>query len=225
MFRSGRLNEARVAQIVRWVERMPHNLRAVAKACRVYPPDLLAWYAAGQDLECADRWMVELAWEIDRIRAEKAAANYARIEAAANGGTKRKVVTKPGGEIEETIEDVLPQAWAIERLDALQEASPWEICPTGEQAAELHAMMRELEPTPLLGSGVDEKEVPDRVLNAGQGDVKLAPLGDAVPVDVVGIEGIELGQGDGVHNDERPVVAEGDVLSNDVHTQSLTEPE
>jgi len=153
MFRSGRLTEARVDQIVKWVERMPHNLRAVAKACRVYPPDLLAWYAAGQDLECTDRWMVQLAWEIDRIRADRAAKNYARIEAAADGGTKRKVVKKADGAIEETIEDVLPASWAIERIEEMNQASPWEICPTGDQAEELHRMMAELEPTPLLTEG------------------------------------------------------------------------
>jgi len=134
LFRSGRLTEARVDQIVKWVERMPHNLRAVAKACRVYPPDLLAWYAAGQDLECTDRWMVQLAWEIDRIRADKAARNYERLETLADTGHFQ----------------------AIEKLESLGEASPWEICPTGEQAAELHAMMRELAPTPLLAEAKTE---------------------------------------------------------------------
>lgn len=164
MFRSGRLTRARLNQIMRWVERMPHNLRAVAKACAIYPSDLLAWYAAGQDAACTDPLMVELAWRVAEVRAEAAAKNYDRIVAAADGGTKRKRVEKKDAAgvvetIEEHVETVLPASWAIEKLEELAGGSAWEIAPDQEQAAELHRMMKELTPTPLLGVGQDEANV------------------------------------------------------------------
>jgi hypothetical protein len=236
MFRSGRLTKARLNQILRRAEATPHNLRVVAKACMILPQDLLAWFAAGQDPQCTDPLMVELAWEINKLRADVAARTYARIEAAATGGKKTKTVTKPhplaleaGREeddtfkpiVEVTVEDVLPAAWAIEKIDALAAASHWEISPDAEQAEELHRMMRELAPTPLLPSGVDEVVVPDLVLHPNQGDVEVAPLGDVV--DVVGVEGVQGGQGGiGDHN-KGTGVAEGDVLSNNLHSQTLTD--
>lgn len=153
MFRSGRLTRARMNQILKWVERMPHNLRAVAKACSIYPADLLAWYAAGQDPECRDPLMAELAWRVAEIRGEAAAKNYERVVAAAEGGKKLKVITKPDGGKETVEEDVLPAAWAIEKIDKLAEESPWEISPNQQQADDLYNMMKELEPTPLLTEG------------------------------------------------------------------------
>lgn len=164
MFRSGLLTQRRVEQIIKRAEATPHNLRIVAKACSILPQDLLAWFAAGQDPACTNPQMVDLAWRINCLRADVAARNYARIEAAATGGKKTKTVTKPnpytvenGVEspelkpvVEVTVEDVLPAAWAIEKIDALAAASHWEISPDAEQAAELHRMMKELTPTPLL---------------------------------------------------------------------------
>jgi len=134
LFRSGRLTRARLSQIIGWVEKLPHNLKAVAKACNIYPSDLMAWYAAGQDPQCRDLLMVELAWKVAEIRGRKAAENYARIETLANDGDFK----------------------AVEKLEALSEASAWEISPDAQQATELHALMAELTPTPLLTNGPDE---------------------------------------------------------------------
>lgn len=163
MFRSGRLDRRRLNQILARAEKTPHNLRAVAKACMILPQDLLAWFAIGQDPKSqgdpSKTIYVELAWKINELRADVAARNYARIEAAANGGTKTKTVTKPNAEnpaepiIEVTVEDVLPAAWAIEKIEELASASHWEISPDAEQAEELHRMMAELTPTPLLTEG------------------------------------------------------------------------
>lgn len=176
MFRSGRLTRARLNQIMRRAEATPHNLRVVAKACLILPQDLLAWFAAGQDPKCTDPLMVELAWKINELRADVAARNYARIEAAASGGTKRKTVTKLGttGEpsVEEHVEDVLPAAWAIEKIDQLAAASHWEISPDAQQAEELHRMMAELTPTPLLTDGSDQ---PLPALPAPEGDIEPEP--------------------------------------------------
>lgn len=131
MFRSGRLTRARLNQILGWVEKLPHNLKAVAKACNIYPSDLMAWYAAGQDPQCKDPLMAELAWRVAEIRGRKAAENFERIETLAREGDFR----------------------AVEKLEALSEASVWEISPDNEQAAELHKMLGELTPTPLLTVG------------------------------------------------------------------------
>jgi hypothetical protein len=152
-FRSGHLTRELLDEILELVTQLPHDLKGVARACGIYPADLLAWFAVGQDPQCIDPLMAELSRAVSRARFALAAANYARVVAAANGSTKRKTVTKPGGDVEETVEDVLPQAWAVEKLDALQAASPWEISPNADQADELHKMMRELEPTPLLTEG------------------------------------------------------------------------
>jgi len=208
MFRSGRLTRARLNQILRRAEATPHNLRVVAKACMILPQDLLAWFAAGQDPKCTDPLMVELAWKINELRADVAARNYARIEAAANGGTKRKVVSKPktdgeGTFDEVTVEDVLPQAWAIEKIDALAAASHWEISPDAEQAEELHRMMQALSPTPLLPAG-----------EPGAGPVELDRR--VAPGPVLGGDGVGVA-GDG------PNGLGGD--GRRVHDQTLTDLE
>lgn len=171
MFRSGRLTRTRLNSILEKAARNPHNLKAVAKACMIYPADLLAWYAAGQDPDCRDPLMVELAWKIAELRFEKSTENYERIVAAANGGKKTKTTEKigPTGEpsVEQTVEDVLPAAWAIEKIDQLSKESPWEISPNAEQAADLQALMSELTPTPLLTDGPDQ---PLSQLPAPEGD-------------------------------------------------------
>lgn len=145
MFRSGRLTRARLNQIVGWVEKLPHNLKAVAKACNIYPSDLMAWYAAGQDPACKDPLMAELAWKIAEIRGNKAAENFARIEVLASEGDFR----------------------AVEKLEEMSTASAWEISPDNEQAAELHKMLGTLTPTPLLTNGPDEPILGEP---AGEGD-------------------------------------------------------
>jgi hypothetical protein len=186
VFRSGRLTKARLNQILRWVERMPHDLKSVAKACTIYPSDLLAWYAAGQDPDCKDILMKELAWRVAEIRAEAKAANYERIVAAASIGKKVKVVEKenPNPDLPNTkevhTEDVLPAAWAIEKLDQLADGSHWEISPDNQQAADLHALMAELTPTPLLTNGPDE---PLSLPAAPEGDEQPEPdqSGDGAP--------------------------------------------
>jgi hypothetical protein len=107
--------------------------------------------------------MSELAWKVAEARFELAAENYERVIAAANGGKKRKRVTKADGSVERTVEDVLPAAWAVEKIDAMAKASPWEISPNAEQAAELQKMMAELQPTPLLtegAAGPESSELP-----------------------------------------------------------------
>jgi hypothetical protein len=171
MFRSGPLTPALLEQILAKVRRHPHDLMAVAKACNVYPADLLCWYVAGQDPACKDRLMSELAWKVNEARFELAAENYDRVVAAANGGKKTKTVTKPkldgegeGEYVETTVEDVLPAAWAVEKIDALSKASHWAISPNAEQAEELHKMMAELQPTPLLtegAAGLEGRPAPD----------------------------------------------------------------
>lgn len=160
MFRSGRLTRARLSQILKWVNRTPHNLRAVAKACNIYPADLMAWYVAGQDPNCRDPIMAELAWRVAEIRGEAVAKNYERIVAAADGGKKTKVINRPNGK-EVTEEDVLPAAWAIEKLEQMAAESPWEITPNAEQAEDLYQMMKGLEPTPLLTEGDLEEPLED----------------------------------------------------------------
>lgn len=264
MFRSGILTQARVNQIVKRAEATPHNLRIVAKACSVLPQDLLAWFAAGQDPACKFPLMVELAWRINGLRADVAARNYARIEAAANGGKKTKTVTKPnpytvenGVEspelkpvVEVTVEDVLPAAWAIEKIDALAAASHWEISPDAQQAEELHRMMQELTPTPLLTegeppmpiddpsdggegdlAGVDDPERPGAEADAAAGAMPEAP--GSLAGGHAAILPVELGSGvdeapglDGragaVDQRDNPT-GPADVL--DVHDQSLTGPE
>jgi len=220
VFRSGRLTQARLNQIMKRAEATPHNLRIVAKACLILPADLMAWFVAGQDPECRDPLMVELAWKINALRADKAAENYARVEAAANGGKKGKRVVKKdplGGPdaVEETVEDVLPAAWAIEKLDQMAADSVWEIAPNAEQAEELHRMMRELTPTPLLTSGVDEVEVSNGGLNHGEGHVELTHggLGN-------GVEGVIDPVAVGVEGEDCEVQV--DCV---FHDQSLTDPE
>lgn len=140
MFRSGRLTRARLNQILGWVEKLPNNLKAVAKACNIYPSDLMAWYAAGQDPACKDPLMAELAWRVAEIRGEKAAANYARLESLATEGDFR----------------------AVERLDEMANASAWEIAPDAQQAEELHRMLGALEPTPLLSAPPDREPAAQR---------------------------------------------------------------
>jgi hypothetical protein len=153
MFRSGPLNRARLEQIMRWVVRMPHDLKSVAKACNIYPADLLAWYAIGLDPDCKSPMMAELAWRVNEARAEAKVANYERIVAAASIGKKENPDPDRPPTKEVHTEDVLPAAWAIEKLDKLASESAWEISPNNEQADELHKMMKELEPTPLLTDG------------------------------------------------------------------------
>jgi len=197
VFRSGRLTRTRLNQIVGWVEKLPHNLKAVAKACNIYPSDLMAWYAAGQDPQCKDPLMVELAWKVAEIRGTKAAQNYARIETLASEGDFK----------------------AVEKLEEMSEASAWEISPDAEQAEELHRMMQALAPTPLLGSGEPGQftgsatavdGVPEQSAEAGAfGDLGPA-LGGAVD--------------DGRPGEGGPLLV-GDGGDGALHDQTLTPPE
>lgn len=210
MFRSGPLTRNRLNQIMRRAEATPHNLKVVAKACLILPQDLLAWFAAGQDPKCRDPLMVELAWKINELRADVAARNYARIEAAASGGKKTKEVTENDGTKQVTVEDVLPAAWAIDRIDTLAAASHWEVSPDADQLEELHQMMGALAPTPLLTSGVPEVEVADGVDDVAQGD--LVKEGAKLVIGNV--------PGQGIHESDE--VGEKSVV---VHDQTLTGPE
>jgi hypothetical protein len=158
MRRSGRLTQGRVNQIVSWVEKMPNDLRKVARACNIYPADLLYWYALGQTYDCPDPYAAELAWRISEIRGLKAAENQARLEAAANGGTKKKKVVKPNGEEELTEEDVLPAAWAIERLEKQASESPFEISPNDDLAKDLINAFESSREIPLLTEGADPEQ-------------------------------------------------------------------
>lgn len=255
MFRSGPLTPSRLRAILAKVQLHPHNLRAVAKACMIYPADLMAWYLEGQNPECRNPLYRELAWGVNEARFARAAANLARIEAAANGGSKRKVVSKPkvdgeGTFDEVTVEDVLPAAWAIEKLEEMQAASHWEISPNNEQADDLHAMMRELEPTPLLGpgeppvpvddppdggegnlAGVDDPERPGTEADAAAGAMPEAPSSLAgghaaiLPVELCSCVDETPGLGG-----RAGAVDEGDHSSGSadavvVHSQNLTPPE
>lgn len=143
---------------------MPNDLRKVARACNIYPADLLFWYALGQTYDCPDPYAAELAWRISEIRGLKAAENQRRIEAAANGGTKRKTVKKPNPSdptdpiVEETVEDVLPAAWAIERLEQQAAASDFEISPNDDLAAEMINAFKSSTPIPLLTEGEEHEQ-------------------------------------------------------------------
>lgn len=137
---------------------MPNDLRKVARACNIYPADLLYWYALGQTYDCPDPYAAELAWRISEIRGLKAAENQARIEAAANGGKKTKRVTKADGDVEVTEEDVLPAAWAIERLEQQAAESPFEISPNDDLAKDLIDAFESSREIPLLTSGADAEQ-------------------------------------------------------------------
>lgn len=139
MFRSGALTRRRLNSILEKATKHPHNLKAVAKACMIYPADLLAWYAAGQDPACKDPLMAELAWKIAELRFEKSAENFHRLETLAGEGHYQ----------------------AIEKIEQLSAESHWEISPDAEQANELHKMMAELTPTPLLTDGSDQPLSPE----------------------------------------------------------------
>jgi hypothetical protein len=165
------------------VEKLPNDLKKVAKACNIYPADLLYWYALGQTYDCPDPYAAELAWRIAEIRAEKAAENQLRIESAANGGTKRKTVTKPGGDTEETEEDVLPAAWAIERLEKQANESAWEIAPNDDIAEDLINAFASSKEIPLLTQGEgDEQPAPDPASDPAPDGLHPGPSGaDHVP--------------------------------------------
>jgi hypothetical protein len=164
VLRSGRLTQSRVNQIVSWVEKIPNDLRKVARACNIYPADLLYWYALGQAYDCPDPYAAELAWRISEIRGNKAAENQRRIEAAANGGKKTKTLIKPNPEtrvpevVEVTEEDVLPAAWAIERLEKQAAESPFEISPNDDLAKDLINAFESSREVPLLTSGEDPEQ-------------------------------------------------------------------
>lgn len=161
MFRSGRLTRARLNQILGWVEKLPHNLKAVAKACSIYPSDLMAWYAAGQDPQCKDPLMVELAWRVAEIRANKEVENYQRLETLAGEGDFR----------------------AIEKIDQKAAESAWEIAPDNAQADELHKMLGALTPTPLLTDGSDQPILGEPAPEGdGEPDPDPAGDGEAAPI-------------------------------------------
>lgn len=167
--RSGLLTQARVNQICRWVEKLPNDLKKVAKACNIYPADLLYWYALGQTYDCPEPLCAELAWRIAEIRGERAAENQRRIEAAANGGKKTKTVTKDDGKVEITEEDVLPAAWAIDRLEKQANESAWEIAPNDDIAEDLINAFQSSKEVPLLPSGEGDEQPP------------ADPAGDSTP--------------------------------------------
>jgi hypothetical protein len=140
--RSGKLTAARVARICRWVEKIPNDLNKVARACMIYPADLLYWYALGQTYDCPDPLVAELAWRISEIRGDKAALRQAQLEKAAKGGKKRKVLAKRDetGKMvpqEVTVETVLPNLAAVERLEAQANESLWEVSPNDAVAKDL----------------------------------------------------------------------------------------
>lgn len=181
--RSGLLTQNRVNQICRWVEKLPNDLKKVAKACNIYPADLMYWYALGQTYDCPEPLCSELAWRIAEIRGEKAAENQLRIEAAANGGKKTKSVTKPNGEVEITEEDVLPAAWAIDRLERQANESAFEIAPNDDIAQDLINAFESSKDVPLLPSGEgDEQPAADPEGDEAPAGLHPGPLGpDHVP--------------------------------------------
>lgn len=189
--RSGLLTQVRVNQICRWVEKLPNDLKKVAKACNIYPADLLYWYALGQTYDCPEPLCAELAWRIAEIRANKAARNQARIEAAADGGKKIKTVSKPRtGEdaslppiVETTEEDVLPAAWAIERLEKQANESAWEIAPNDDIAEDLIHAFESSKAVPILTEGEgDEQPEADPEGDGAAAGLHPGPLGaDHVP--------------------------------------------
>lgn len=161
--RSGALTRVRVEQICRWVERLPNDLPKVARACLIYPADLLYWFALGQTYDCPQPLAAELAWRVNVIRAKKASVNQKRIERGARGGRKVKEVfeidpdTKEPILTEKVVEAVLPAQWAIERLEQQAAESSWELSPNDDVARDLVAAFEATKATPLLSEGRDRE--------------------------------------------------------------------
>ena len=133
-FRSGPLTRVKLDRLLRWVERMPHDLKRAARAANLYPADVITWYAAGQDPQCRDPLYAELSWRVAEIRGERAAANYARLESLAEAGNMT----------------------AVAALEAKADASLWELSPDNEQAAALAKHLSECAPIPLLPETVPD---------------------------------------------------------------------
>lgn len=155
--RSGALTATRLLRICRWVEKLPNDLPKVARACMIYPADLLYWYALGQTYDCPDPLAAELAWRISEIRGGVAAKRQRQLEKAAKGGTKKKVVTKTSthGEITEEVseEDVLPKLEAIIRLEEQANQSAWELSPHDAVAKDLIDAFESSKPVLQLTEG------------------------------------------------------------------------
>jgi hypothetical protein len=135
-FRSGPLTAVKLARLLAWVEKMPHDLKRAARASNLYPTDVITWFAAGQDPDCRNPYYAELAWKVAEIRGAKSAENYARLEALAEQGDFK----------------------AIEKIDQKSDESLWELSPDNSQAEELNRVLRSHEPVPLLPAGqVDEQ--------------------------------------------------------------------
>ena len=116
------LTERGLAALLAQVRRMGTGRRALhraAKAAGFRPSDVWLWYNAGQRNDCASPLYAALAWEVDQIRAERAAKNAERVEAAADRG----------------------EPWAIQRLDDALDAEPWEV---GVDEASERALLGEL---------------------------------------------------------------------------------
>lgn len=102
------LTERGLAALLAQVKRMGTGRRALhraAKAAGFMPSDVWRWYTAGQHNDCASPLYAQLAWEVDQIRADRAAKNAERIERAADAG----------------------ESWAIQRLEAALDEEPWEV--------------------------------------------------------------------------------------------------
>jgi hypothetical protein len=131
------LTEKGLGILLAWIKRIPHDLATAARAAG-YPPEMvLTWYWGGQTPGCPHPLWAELAWEVSQIRAKKAAANHRRVVKAAKGGTKRTETTKPNGDVEVKVEDVLAAEWAVKQIDARLEKSAWATYPGRAVADEL----------------------------------------------------------------------------------------
>jgi hypothetical protein len=120
-----RLDDVSLPALIANIKRMGVGKRALhraAKASGISPRIVWMSYLAGQVPGCQDRFCVRLAWEVDQIRADKAAANAARIERAADAG----------------------ESWAIQHIDKALDAEPYEAGLSEDEERALLGAMAEL---------------------------------------------------------------------------------
>ena len=128
------LSERGMQLLLMWLRRGV-SLRRASMAAGYPPEHVQTWLLHGRDPRCTSPLCATLAFEAAQIEAKKEAQYHRRIKAAASGGSKTTKTTRPGGDEETKVEEVLPAQWAIERLEKRLDASEWGIFP-GEALAD-----------------------------------------------------------------------------------------
>ena len=162
------LTERGLAVLLTWVKRIPHDLPTAARAAGYLPQDVLSWYWGGHDPRCPHPLWAELAFEVQQIRARKAASNHRRVVRAAKGGVKRTETQKPDGTFERKVEEVLPAEWAIKALVDRLTRSAWATWPGKDVQDQLLELAEGLPKAPL-----EAEEAPVRALPPAVDDEPL----------------------------------------------------